>query len=525
MLYWFEAIAPIRQKFRVLIIAQAAIFITGAGAVFLSTGNVIAAASAALASLVGIMALAIAGERICRPYVNTVLRMEALAAGDTNSPIDYTDYQDCVGRMTKALESFRANIELIQDNRVTNDRIITALTDGINALQSNQFDHQIDVEFGEDHDQLRQDFNSALRSLSALVNSIRETADNVHCGAMEIRAASDDLSQRNEKQANVIEETSSSMNDVTSGIRENARSAAEVQRTIAGMLKEVTEGGEVVRKATDAMGNIEKSSNEITQIISVIDGIAFQTNLLALNAGVEAARAGDAGKGFAVVANEVRALAQRSADAARDIKDLITSSSAQVAGGVALVNETGTLLETILEQVGEANSKISVMAQSASEQSSTLDQVNTAVNGMDGMTRQNAAMVEETTAAIHHMAEEVDQLNKMLGKIKTQGGSVNRASAHAPSASVAPAPSQASAPTASSASTPASTPAPAAAAAPRMTPTSAAPKTVTTPASVIRPDFPTPPQRPAAEVKAPPPTSGNLALKASDFDDDDWSEF
>lgn len=520
MLNWFEAVAPIRQKFRVLFWLTGALSSVGFVTTLLAGGDIMLSSIAFAAFALTLITMAIATDRVCRPYVNTVLRMEALAAGDTNSVIVYTDYRDCVGRMTKAMESFRDNAIEVDRNREVLAKIISSLKTGVHELQENRFDYQIEDSFGPENDSLRLEFNDALKSLSALVNSIRETASNVQSGAMEIRAASDDLSQRNEKQANVIEETSSAMNDVTSGIRENASSAAEIQRTIANTLREVTQGEEVVRKATEAMGNIEKSSNEITQIISVIDGIAFQTNLLALNAGVEAARAGDAGKGFAVVANEVRALAQRSGDAARDIKDLITASSAQVSGGVTLVNETGTLLQTILEQVGEANSRISAMAQSASEQSSTLDNVNTAVNSMDGVTRQNAAMVEQTTAAIHQMAEEVNALTKMLSTIKTinqSGGSSSSLNSWAASSDSYK--TEAAAPVANSALASPVAPAspPAIKAEPKITRSvvEAFPKTAA--------PIPAPPPAPLRQAAAA--SSGNLALQSSSFDDDDWSEF
>ena len=202
-------------------------------------------------------------------------------------------------------------------------------------------------------------------------------------------------------------------------MRDTAGKAGEVQRSIADVHHEAEEGGQVVRRAVAAMAAIEKSANEITQIIAVIDGIAFQTNLLALNAGVEAARAGDAGKGFAVVANEVRALAQRSADAAKDIKELIEASTTQVNDGVSLVGETGTLLDTILQRIGGVTVLTAEIAQSAESQSANLQHINASVGEMDRMTQQNAAMVEESTAAARNLADEANELTRMVDRFQT----------------------------------------------------------------------------------------------------------
>jgi methyl-accepting chemotaxis protein len=246
-------------------------------------------------------------------------------------------------------------------------------------------------------------------------------------GANEIHSASNDLSNRNEQQAATLEETAAAMNQVTEGVRESARSAHDVQKSITEAHEEATEGGIVVSRAVEAMAAIERSAQEINQIIGVIDGIAFQTNLLALNAGVEAARAGDAGKGFAVVANEVRALAQRSADAAKEIKALITTSSEQVAGGVMLVRETGTLLGKIVQRVGDITGQVGEIASNANIQADGLEMVNTAVGEMDRVTQQNAAMVEQATAAARSLADEARELNTVVSRF--QAGSSGHSSA------------------------------------------------------------------------------------------------
>ncbi|QQN73379.1 methyl-accepting chemotaxis protein [Croceicoccus sp. YJ47] len=277
--------------------------------------------------------------------------------------------------------------------------------------------------------QAEKDFNTAMESLQETMLAVISGVQSMSTASAEIRAASDDLANRNEQQAASLEETAAAMNQVTGIVKETAGRVIEVQRSISAAHEEATDGGKVVEKATAAMGEIETSSQEISQIISVIDGIAFQTNLLALNAGVEAARAGDAGKGFAVVANEVRALAQRSADAAKDIKDLITNSSKQVTNGVKLVGETGELLTKIVGRVGEVSASVDEIAVSAETQSTNLTQVNLAVGRMDTMTQQNAAMVEESTAAARSLANESQELTELVSTFRTsEGGTATRPS-------------------------------------------------------------------------------------------------
>ncbi len=285
-------------------------------------------------------------------------------------------------------------------------------------------------------------FNSALERLHATISGVSNGIESIATASSEIRAASDDLALRNEHQAASLEETAAAMNQATQSIAESANRTIEIRSTIAEAHNQASEGGAVVRKAINAMAQIEQSSQQIAQIIGVIDGIAFQTNLLALNAGVEAARAGDAGKGFAVVANEVCALAQRSADAARDIKNLITTSSEQVEGGVGLVGETGALLEKIVSRVGEISELVLSMADGATLQASNLTQVNSSVGEMDRMTQQNAAMVEESTAAARALADETANLLRLVSQFKVAGASASRSSGHAPArtarAAVAP---------------------------------------------------------------------------------------
>lgn len=426
MLDWFEKDAPIRLKFKVLLIVQATLAAIGFAISWAGYHGYVSSGLENIVSITVLVAtvgsIALASNRICTPYVNTVLRMEALAAGDTATPIMYTDYKDCVGRMTKAMATFRDNAVEVEQAREAQDRIVRELSDGLDKLGQNVLDYRIEEAFPGAYDSLRQNYNAALQSLGDTVRSVRSSAAAALNGASEIRAASDDLALRNEQQAASLEETAAAMNQVTEAVKETANSAAEVRHTITEAHHQATEGGEVVQRAIGAMAEIERSSQEINQIISVIDGIAFQTNLLALNAGVEAARAGDAGKGFAVVANEVRALAQRSADAAKDIKTLITASTEKVGEGVGLVGETGELLSKIVARVGEISGLVTAIADSAQQQASNLQSVNTAVGDMDRMTQQNAAMVEQSTAAARSLADEANELTDIVARFSTGDG-------------------------------------------------------------------------------------------------------
>jgi methyl-accepting chemotaxis protein len=248
--------------------------------------------------------------------------------------------------------------------------------------------------------------------------------------------ASDDLSRRTEQQAATLEQTAAALDEVTATVKKTASGAAEANTLVNETRANAEHSGDVVRAAVGAMGQIEGSSKQISQIIGVIDEIAFQTNLLALNAGVEAARAGDAGRGFAVVASEVRALAQRSADAAKEIKQLISASSSQVESGVKLVGETGEALKRIGERVGQVSLLVKEIAASAQEQATALSEVNTAVNQMDQVTQQNAAMVEQSTAACHNLARESEELTRLVAKFRVGGASAPAATSRPAAAPV-----------------------------------------------------------------------------------------
>ncbi|KRB62651.1 chemotaxis protein [Rhizobium sp. Root708] len=295
---------------------------------------------------------------------------------------------------------------------------ISQLGGALRALSEGDLTKTVNAAFVPSMEQLRHDFNATIARLSETLKTVGENAQAIAAGSREIGAAADSFSKRTEQQAASIEETAAALEEITTTVNDSSQRADEAGKLVAKTKQGAEQSGQVVRNAVSAMGQIEQSSREITNIIGVIDDIAFQTNLLALNAGVEAARAGEAGKGFAVVAQEVRELAQRSASAAKEIKALITTSSELVKNGVDLVGQTGRALETIVTQVGEINSNVVAIVEGSKEQATGLKEINHAVNSMDQATQQNAAMVEESTAASHKLSAEADALRTLLAQFR-----------------------------------------------------------------------------------------------------------
>ncbi|HYD88803.1 MAG TPA: globin-coupled sensor protein [Vitreimonas sp.] len=296
---------------------------------------------------------------------------------------------------------------------------MTALTQALSALSEGNLTHRIEERFPAAYEQQRVLFNATMERLQDAMRGIAANVGGVRTGAGEIGQAADDLSRRTEQQAASLEETAAALDEVTATVRKTAEGANLTNNVVASTRADAEASGKVVADTVAAMSEIERSAKQISQIIGVIDEIAFQTNLLALNAGVEAARAGEAGRGFAVVASEVRALAQRSSDAAKEIKALISASSQHVETGVGLVGEAGKALRLIADRVGEISGLVGEIAASAQEQATALSQVNTAINQMDQVTQQNAAMVEQSTAASHSLTQEANDLMALIARFKT----------------------------------------------------------------------------------------------------------
>ncbi|KEP70864.1 chemotaxis protein [Thioclava dalianensis] len=294
--------------------------------------------------------------------------------------------------------------------------VVDALRAGLTRLSEGKLSQSIDEDFPSEYESLRHDFNRALGDLCKAMVQVLENADSIRAETSQINSSSEDMARRTEQQAATLEQTAAALNQITSSVEAAAKSASHANQLVEAAKRHAEQSGEVVNEAVQAMSEIEQSSDKISSITSVIDEIAFQTNLLALNAGVEAARAGEAGRGFAVVASEVRALAQRSSDAAREIADLIESSSLQVKRGVGLVGQAGEALGGIQTSVGDILTYVADSANATQEQSAGLSEVNSAVTQLDQVTQQNAAMFEEALAASHSLDREADMLTQTMAR-------------------------------------------------------------------------------------------------------------
>ena len=372
--------------------------------------------------------------------------LQHIADGEANVTVPHTDQKNEIGSMARALVVLRDAVEerlalqareseqqrALSEERSTNERALASASErqaramaelGRALSELARGDLSVSVaDLGADYATIREDFNQAVSSLRQTVQAITETSHVVRDSASDISGATNNLSRRTEQQAASLEETAAALDEITATVKTASERANEARTMVAETKDSAGRSGEIVRNAVDAMGRIEDSSSRINQIISVIDEIAFQTNLLALNAGVEAARAGEAGRGFAVVAQEVRELAQRSANAAKEIKTLISNSAREVENGVSLVRSTGDALVEIAQLVERVNAHVETIATASREQATALQEINSSVNNMDQMTQQNAAMVEETTAASQTLAEQSLHLQSLLSAFRLENG-------------------------------------------------------------------------------------------------------
>jgi methyl-accepting chemotaxis protein len=413
-----------------------------------------------LAGLLVVGAVAFVLTGIANPITQITASMRRLAEGDTGSKIPFAGRADEIGSMAGAVEVFRqaaiANkrmeMEAVESRKQSEaDRIAAqqqaesdaaerlrvatlGLAAGLRRLAAGDLAFQLDDPFAPDFEALRHDFNQSVTQLGGALMSISSSITTIDDGTREISSGAGDLSKRTEQQAASLEETAAALEEITANVSNSSKRTEETRAVATEANRSAAMSAEVVSHAEEAMGRIETSSQQISNIIGVIDEIAFQTNLLALNAGVEAARAGEAGKGFAVVAQEVRELAQRSASAAKEIKGLIQNSSKEVEGGVKLVRDTGQALKTIGSFIAQINQHMDAIATSAKEQSVGLSEVNMAVNQMDQTTQQNAAMVEQSTAASASLAQEAQKLRELVRQFKLDDAVSKQSAAPRPTA-------------------------------------------------------------------------------------------
>jgi len=408
-----------------------------------ASGTKLAGLCAVIAAITIGVGIALA-RSITVPVRRVTRRMRELAAGDTTGPVPYTDLRNEFGEMGRAVlvfnEGLVAKARLEQESAQTEQRrrteaqaaeaekahaarelarVVAQIGDALEQLSSGNLRYRITQAFSGEYESLRRDYNDAIEKLERTMAVISSNAADIRRGSEEISDGADELAQRTDRQAANLQESASAMDEISATVRKTAESAAEANRFIANAKSDAERSSAVVREAVQAVGAIKTSSQQITQIVGVIDEIAFQTNLLALNAAVEAARAGESGRGFAVVASEVRALAKRSADAAKEIKALITASTTQVAVGVQLVHETGLALQQIVSQVNKISAVVGEIAAAAEEQAIGVKDITSNIAQIDQSTQQNAAMAEESTAAAHQLVEKTDGLARLVAQFKT----------------------------------------------------------------------------------------------------------
>ena len=406
--------------------------------------SVLATGLGILLSVVGGIALVLT---LQRPIGQITAAMRRIAEGRLETAISGEQRHDEIGDIARALGIFKENAlskirieERSEEERAAGeqerrrndaekreldrqiDLAVSELAAGLERLAQGDISFTIETPFIGRLEQLRQDFNSSISRLQQTIRQVRGNVEMIQSNGNQMAASAEDLSKRTEQQAASLEQTAAAVDEITVTVRSSAERARDADAIVREAKRSADSSSVVVNNAIDAMGRIEDASRQIEQIIGVIDEIAFQTNLLALNAGIEAARAGEAGKGFAVVAMEVRELAQRSADAAPEIKSLINKSSQEVSSGSQFVQETGSVLTKISEQIVTISQHVEVIARASQDQASALQEVNASVNHMDQMTQQNAAMVEETTAASRELAVEADALHHLVQQFKVDAG-------------------------------------------------------------------------------------------------------
>ncbi|WP_082543349.1 methyl-accepting chemotaxis protein [Sphingomonas sp. Leaf339] len=418
---WFTETAPVRQKLMIaftgmtLLVALAVLVTLGAS---VAGYPIIGLAGGVIVTIVAALAGAALRRAVCDPYVATVIRMEGLAAGDFDTPIAFTNYQDCVGRMTKAMFTFRETAIKTQKQSTAQQQLVSVLTLHLDQVRNCDLTSPITAEFPPEYAAVKTNFNEAIDALRDLIGAVSESATTIRTGSGEIAQASEDLARRTESNAASLEETAASVTQMDGRLRASAGAAARTVERADQAIATVGGGRAVADEAVQAMGRVSESAKGIDSVIEGLDKIAFQTRVLAMNAAVEAGRAGDAGRGFAVVADLVSALAMRAEEEAKRARDQLTVTQTDIVTAVEAVTKVDGALANISGDVAQVHELLATMAADNQAQSAAITQISAAIGTMDQSTQQNAAMVEETSAAARNLASEVGNLADQAGRFK-----------------------------------------------------------------------------------------------------------
>lgn len=417
-MHWYQADAPIRQK---TLIAFASLLapLMLVGVIELIRAEWIMAGTCFVLAVGGAVLASRFREAICVPYVSTVVRMEALAAGDLTTDIAYSEYKDCVGRMARAMFTFRATAEAQQRTTQEQASVVAALRSSLERLRAGDLTGDITIEMPEAYAELKSNFNAAMGALRSLIGSVSSSALSLRTGADEIAQASEDLARRTEANAASLEETSAAVVQMEQRLKAGAVAAERTVDRADRAIGTVREGRNIANTAVQAMTGVSESARGIDSVIEGLDKIAFQTRVLAMNAAVEAGRAGEAGRGFAVVADLVSALAMRAEEEAGRARDQLTATQTDIGAAVDMVQRVDGALLDIATDVDEVHELLAQIAKDNVAQSKAIEEISTTVSAMDRTTQQNAAMVEETSAAARNLAVEVAQLASNATKFET----------------------------------------------------------------------------------------------------------
>lgn len=424
-MHWFRTTAPIRLKLLVAFGSLTALTALTA-IVGLILGDPVTIAAGGAATLISVLLSTIYRAQIGNPYVTTVVRMEALADGELDAPIEFIDYKDCVGRLTRAMFTFRdAAVAQKQQAKEQSEaaqeqsEVVRTLTAQLARLSEGDLTAEVTAEFPASYVDLKTNFNEAVVRLREMISAVADSAEAIGTGSREIAQASEDLARRTEGNAASLEETSASLTQIDERLRATAGSGQKTVERADSAIGVVKGGRSIANEAVQAMSRVSESAKGIDAVIEGLDKIAFQTRVLAMNAAVEAGRAGEAGRGFAVVADLVSALAMRAEEEAKLARDQLTVTQTEIGTAVNAVERVDGALAEITDGVGEVHTLLGTMAADNQTQSSAVTEISSAISSMDQSTQQNAAMVEETSAAARNLLSEVSSLSERAALFQT----------------------------------------------------------------------------------------------------------